>query len=146
MLPLGMLLSVRIEVLCGFRDRDRLSLSFVCVMVLENIGKKNASGPNVYTHLAHQVGWEVKEASEALGRNQGISFIAAHVLLPQCQSMLSKPLGASNVGLPSKTGLGPSPGWQWCRFQARSSWSSGPVHTDPSTKRDNTPSAAGQEE
>lgn len=45
-----MLLAVRIEVLCGFWDRDRLRLSFVCVMVLENIGKENASGPNVHTH------------------------------------------------------------------------------------------------
>ena len=86
------------------------------------------------TRMAHQVGCEVKEASEALGRNQGTWFIAAHILQPQCWSMLSEPLGASDTGPPSKTGLGPSPGWQQYRFQAQSSCSSGPAHTDPCNK------------
>lgn len=50
LLPLGMLLAVRIEVLYGFWDRDRLRLSFVGVMVLESIGKENASRRIVHTH------------------------------------------------------------------------------------------------
>lgn len=43
-------LAVRIEVLYGFWDRDRLGLSFVGVMVLESIGKENASRHIVHTH------------------------------------------------------------------------------------------------
>lgn len=35
---------------CGFQDRDRFRLSFVGVMVLERIGKENASRHDVYTH------------------------------------------------------------------------------------------------
>ena len=97
-------------------------------MVLERIGEENASG-----HRARWVECEVREASEVIGKNRGVWFIAALVLLPQCW-LRGPSLGASDTGCPSETGLSPSSWWQCCGFQAQSSYSTGPACIDPSTK------------